>query len=150
MNHPLELQVKEVNTGNTIELKKENGITYYITKLTLEEKELIIDCKNRNMLDEASNLLGIECSNIMLIGGTSKLNVSNVSRFIGVLFGPRQPYPREYVVNRPIHYRDYSRTEEQQENSIHLINLCPDIRMSVNSLKRKINSEYCCIWKRSN
>lgn len=134
----------------TIELKK--GI-FYLTELTEEQKNFIILHKSQKTLDIASESLGIDCNSIVLIGSTTKINTFNTGKYIGSFEGPdtgtvsnsNNPYG-----DRQIHFREFSYTLERQIKSSWLINVCPDLRMSVNSLKRVINSEYCCIWKKRN
>lgn len=150
-------EITPVITGTgllkTIELKVEKEFTFLFTELTPKQKDFIISHKSQKTLDIASDALGFDCSNIVLIGSSAKINTANAGKYMGFFLGPdtgKQYNIGNFHPHRDVHYRDYGYTLERQEKSSWLINICPDLRMSVNSLKRRINSEYCCIWKRRN
>lgn len=135
----------------TLKLKSVSHSSFFISALTEEQKNLILKHKKENTIEEANGRLGIDCSQIFLIGATSKLNTSNMEKYIGFFRGPDTGKLDRYErTTRAIHYRDYTYTEERQESTVWLVNICPDLRMSLNSLQKAITTEYCCIWKTSN
>ena len=144
--------IERNSTLRSIELKKEENFSIVLSELTEKQKDFIIMHKSQNTLDIANATLGINCDSIVLIGSTVKINTVNVGRYIGSFTGPdtgKVSNSNSIFGDRQIHFREFSYTLEKQMTSSWLINQCSDIRMSVNSLKRIIKSEYCCIWKRN-
>jgi len=134
-----------------VELKTNKLNTLIVTGLTEEQKNFIISHKNKKTLEEASKKLGINCETILLIGSTNKLNTSNIGPHLGQYQGPDTGNKGSWLTpNREIHYRDYRYSYERQKKTTWLVNICPDMRMSITSLKCVLDSEYCCIWKRKN
>src|SRR5690606_13794912 len=101
---------KSVNTGTgllrTIELKKD---IFFLTELTEEQKNFIVMHKSQKTLDIASEALGFNCDSILLIGSVSKINTSNVGKYVGSFLGPDQgPVSGSNNIHsdRQIHYRE--------------------------------------------
>ena len=129
-------QDNEVHYSNT------NRI-YHLTVLTEEEKDDIKLAFKKKLLKELKLINHpIVCANIIGIGSKSQFKPSHVSPYIGWISGPRLDATKD----RPRHYRDYSKTEQEQDKVKHYVNLYEDDHASSRSLLRAIRGEYLCLW----
>jgi len=121
------------------------GKTFYVSTLTEQEKDDINLAHKQKLLSELKliNNPDLDCTKIVGIGSQSAFKPSHLSEYVGWSNGPRPDTGR----SRARHYRDYSRSEEAQENTKHYgINVCEDSYNSAKSLLRAIRGEYLCIW----
>lgn len=124
----------------TLKFRKKLDKQYYFTEIDKEHFDKIIDYNKRNKLQQLNGLLGLECQNIIKIGAINSIKPSAITNYVGLLLG------RNTGDGREIHYRDYSKTEEQQRDSMHLINICPDSRLSAVSALKTFTKEYGILW----
>lgn len=121
---------------------KDNTKVYFLTGLTEDEKAKLYMAKANDDLEGISLELGFDCSGIEKIGTTSTTEGSSITPYLGYFRGPITSDADKINENRPIHYRLYTLTEDIQDSNKHLINHCPDFRVSAKSAISCIKDKY--------
>ena len=122
---------------------KKNTKAYFLTGLTEDEKAKLYMAKANGTLAELSLELGFDCQGILMIGDSKETKGEGLTSYVGYFRGPITDGNVEKLnENRPIHYRLYTLTEEIQDSNKHLINHCPDVRVSVKSAVQCIKDRY--------
>ena len=147
-------ELDKINNFNLNQVKKTSVIilkkkvsefrTIYYVVVSATEKE-IEDTKRAKALTEGT-LMVLKDNNLITLREEVKTVV-----FLGEL---ENYYPNDEIVykfpkrkvdireNKPDYYRDYSKTLEQQKNSMWLVNTAPSLRHCWESIIRKCNSKY--------
>jgi len=140
--------------NNTIELMKKGSLTYFISEISEQDKNLIKDTKStenkESLLAAYFLLIDKDCVSVKLLGETANLSIHNTGEFIGSFAGRVIDNDKPSIKIREVHYRNYVHSEERQKSSAWLINMGTDKLISINSLKKKLNSKYCVIWIKKN
>lgn len=136
--------MKTIELKTTVTTKENKSVItkYYISELTEEQYDKIIEANKKGELEECSLRLNINCSKILLIGDTPKATLHKLTPFIDKWKG------RNIGEGREDHFRDYGRAKEKQQEYMHLVNTISDIRSSYRTLIRQIKTSHCCIWTR--
>lgn len=130
------IQLKQIKVPN------QKARQYYLTSITEEEKEKIIEHKKRGKL-KTLIMHDIICSNIEKMGETSKVNIYNITPFIDSFPGSTYDIARE---PRKVHYRDYAFSEERQKKSAAHVTLCEDATSSARSAIKQMRDKYTILW----
>lgn len=128
---------------NTIKLKKEGKKQFFITELTGKEYENLMDLNKKGHKDIIISTFHFDPANVVGVGTTSELSIWNLRKYVAYLQGYA---PNNRMPERRVAYRDYTRTEEKQRDSVWLVNVCEDATTSANTLIRILKLPYIAIW----
>jgi hypothetical protein len=138
----------------TIYLSTKKNIAYYLTSITTKQKDKLYEIKSNKNINEATkqfesltSLWGINCNGILKIGETSKIRREALSDYMGWFKGKDTTGNGTVGYNREIHFRNYLKTEEQQRETMHLINQCQDSNSSIKSAVQVMKNEWCILWE---
>ena len=145
----------------TIKLSTKNNVTYLLSSITTEQKDMLFsirekhkqDILNNNLhhyhleLEHLSNLWNIDCKGILKIGETSNIPTGALSEYIETFKGKDTEGTGFVGHNREIHYRDYSKSKKNQQKLSWVVNVYEDSRACVASAVRQMDKEFCCLWE---
>jgi hypothetical protein len=130
----------------TVSLITKNNEEFLLTGITKTYQESVEFAVRNKTIDTIINPANIIFKNVILIGDANNLrDINKIARI--------EDYLETFRANTggylQLHYRNYCRTLQQQKNISHLINTCPDSRMSWHSAILKVGSNICILWKRN-
>lgn len=135
---------------NTIQLTvketAENNKIYYLSDITEEQKDIIMEAKKSNTLKEVCDLIGIKTNHIIKFGETKLSKPTSISEYVGYFFGRITSDKAKINLFRPKQYRNYVKTEQQQQELNWLFDDYPDAIFSAKTALKKMKETYCCLW----
>ena len=144
--------------------KRLNPKHYFLTAMTAKQKEELFSIKTLyredvlggNTLDynKALRKLGVKwnisCEGILKIGECEGIQYSALYSHIKPFKGRDIEGKGIVGANREIHYRDYSKSLDEQKKLSWVVNVFPDVRMSAVSAVKQMNEQFCILWETDN
>lgn len=131
----------------TIKLKETKTTEYFITEMSKIDYQVIIKANDSNKLGSIEKLYPINFKGIEGIGSIKNLTVRKVAMYVDYVKG-FTPENNKKLENRKIAFRDYSKTEKKQKETLWLVNMCEDVTSSARTVIKLLTLPYVCIWNK--
>lgn len=130
----------------TVKETAENNKIYFLSDISEEQKNIIMEAKKSMSLKEIADLIGIKTHHIIKFGETQLSKPASIIEYVGYFFGRITNDTRKINAFRPKQYRNYAKTEKEQEKLNWLFDDYPDALFSAKSALKKMKQPYCCLW----
>ena len=134
----------------TLQLSTNKLFTYYLTSITEEQKIELFEAKKNRTLRTLSIKWELDCDGILKVGETDNVTTSALSNYVESFKGKDTAGIGWVGHNREIHYRNYTKTLEEQKRTAWLINQCQDTSTSVKSALKMMDEKWCILWEVKN
>lgn len=137
----------------TLYINTVRGKAFFLSSLTEQEKDILYEAKDKSKeaLADCSEVLGIYCPGITKLGYTQTASLGALTPLVGHFKGRDtgniKGVASRVGQNREIHFRDYSKTQKEQQKTAWIVNTYQDTAPSAKSAFKQMDEKYCCIWE---